>query len=93
MVENDGARRDPLPRVPDDWFEGFHEGLVARFWRAAGATMADENAATGVDIAAAEVERAGRAAAEAGVPARFAVGDLRALPDVGPVHAVLSSSR
>ena len=125
MVENDGARRDPLPRVPDDWFEGFHEGLVARFWRAAGATMADDDdrlvrslldlppgasvldvpcgdgrltirlaaagyAATGVDIAAAEVERAGRAAAEAGVPARFAVGDLRALPDVGPVDAVLS---
>lgn len=32
-------------RVPDDWFVGFHSGLVARFWRAAGATMADRDAA------------------------------------------------
>ena len=32
-------------RVPDDWFVGFHTGLVARFWRAAGATMADRDAA------------------------------------------------
>ena len=32
------------PRVPDDWFVGFHTGLVARFWRAAGATMADRDA-------------------------------------------------
>ncbi|MBE2317709.1 class I SAM-dependent methyltransferase [Solirubrobacter sp. CPCC 204708] len=31
-------------RVPDDWFVGFHTGLVARFWRAAGATMADRDA-------------------------------------------------
>ncbi len=32
-------------RVPDDWFVGFHSGLVARFWRAAGATMADRDVA------------------------------------------------
>src|SRR5688572_22397183 len=32
-------------RIPDDWFVGFHTGLVARFWRAAGATMADRDAA------------------------------------------------
>ena len=31
---------EALPRVPDDWFVGFHRGLAARFWRAAGATMA-----------------------------------------------------
>jgi SAM-dependent methyltransferase len=31
-------------RVPDDWYVGFHTGLAARFWRAAGATMADEDA-------------------------------------------------
>ena len=31
-------------RVPDDWFAGFHEGLVARFWRAAGEAMADDDA-------------------------------------------------
>jgi len=46
--------------------------------------------AIGVDLAAGEVERARRAAHEAGVAAEFAVGDLRALPDVGPVDAVLS---
>lgn len=28
----------------DDWFVGFHEGLVARFWRAAGEAMADGDA-------------------------------------------------
>jgi SAM-dependent methyltransferase len=28
-------------RVSDDWFVGFHQGLAARFWHAAGATMAD----------------------------------------------------
>jgi len=111
-------------RVPDEWYVGFHEGLVARFWRAAGASMAEADArvvarllgddvktvldvpcgdgrltirlaaagyaATGVDIAAGEVERARRLAAEAGVQARFAVGDLRALPDVGTVDAVVS---
>jgi SAM-dependent methyltransferase len=31
-------------RVPDDWFVGFHNGLVARFWAAAGQTMIDEDA-------------------------------------------------
>ena len=31
-------------RVADDWFVGFHTGLVARFWRAAGATMAEGDA-------------------------------------------------
>ena len=29
------------PSVPDDWFVGFHQGLAARFWRAAGAAMLD----------------------------------------------------
>lgn len=43
-------------------------------------------AATGVDISAPEIERA-RAA---GGDARFLVGDLRALPDLGPFDAVLS---
>jgi SAM-dependent methyltransferase len=28
-------------RVPDEWYIGFHQGLAARFWRAAGATMAE----------------------------------------------------
>ena len=31
-------------RIADDWFVGFHTGLVARFWRAAGATMAEQDA-------------------------------------------------
>ena len=31
-------------RVPDDWYVGFHTGLAARFWRAAGATMAEDDA-------------------------------------------------
>ena len=30
-----------MHRVSDDWFVGFHQGLAARFWHAAGATMAD----------------------------------------------------
>jgi cyclopropane fatty-acyl-phospholipid synthase-like methyltransferase len=112
-------------RVPDEWFVGFHRGLAARFWRAAGATMADADAqlacellelapgaavldlpcgdgrltvrlaaagyaAIGVDLAAEEVDRAHHAAAAAGVAATFAVGDLRAVPDVGPVDGVLS---
>ena len=120
-----GSRPDVPARVPDDWFVGFHHGLAARFWHAAAATMADNDArlirrllglapgaavldvpcghgrltvrlaaagyvATGVDIAAGEVELARRAAAEAAVEARFVVGDLRALPDVGPVDAVVS---
>jgi ubiquinone/menaquinone biosynthesis C-methylase UbiE len=112
--------------VPDDWFAGFHRGLAARFWRAAGATTADDDArlvgellglppgasvldvpcgdgrltvrlaaaaghaATGIDLAAGEVERARRAAAESGVDARFVVGDLRALPDVGVVDGIVS---
>ncbi|MEZ5100682.1 MAG: class I SAM-dependent methyltransferase [Thermoleophilia bacterium] len=38
MLRND----DGIPtRVPDDWYVGFHAGLAARFWRAAGAAMAD----------------------------------------------------
>ena len=112
-------------RVPDDWYVGFQRGLAARFWRAAGATMADDDAqlvqrlldaksastvldvpcgdgritvrlaaaghvAVGVDIAAGELERARKAAARAGVEARFVLGDLRALPDVGLVDAVVS---
>ena len=36
MFESNGASR-----VPDEWFVGFHRGLAARFWRAAGAAMAD----------------------------------------------------
>ncbi len=32
-------------RVPDDWFVGFHKGLAARFWAAAGETMTDADAA------------------------------------------------
>ncbi len=111
-------------RVPDEWFVGFHQGLAARFWRAAAAAMAEDDMRVvrgllgdppasvldvpcgdgrmtirlaaagydviGVDIVASEVAQAGRAAAAAGVAARFEVGDLRALPDVGQVDAVLS---
>jgi SAM-dependent methyltransferase len=110
--------------VPDEWFVGFHQGLAARFWRAAAATMADDDmqvvrrllpdppasvldvpcgdgrlttrlaaagyAVTGVDVVASEVEHARRAAAAAGVEARFKVGDLRALPDFGRVDAIVS---
>jgi SAM-dependent methyltransferase len=106
-------------RVPDEWYVGFHRGLAARFWRAAGAAMADADEravlaalggrggsvldvpcgdgritarlaaagydAIGVDISAEEVEHA--RALHAGV--RFEAGDLRALPAVGPVGAVL----
>ena len=111
-------------RVPDEWFVGFHQGLAARFWRAAAATMADDDMqvvrrllpdppasvldvpcgdgrlttrlaaagyeVTGVDVVASEVEHACRAAQHAGVEARFEVGDLRALPDVGRVDAIVS---
>jgi SAM-dependent methyltransferase len=35
-IEGSGTRR-----VPDEWYVGFHHGLAARFWRAAGATMAE----------------------------------------------------
>jgi SAM-dependent methyltransferase len=35
-IESIGTRR-----VPDEWYVGFHQGLAARFWRAAGATMAE----------------------------------------------------
>lgn len=27
--------------MPDEWYVGFHEGLVARLWRAAAATMVE----------------------------------------------------
>jgi len=47
-------------------------------------------AVTGVDLIASEVEHARRAAAAAGVEARFEVGDLRALPDAGRVDALVS---
>ena len=112
-------------RVSDEWYVGFHRGLAARFWRAAGAAMVEQDwqlvrellglaqgatvldapcgngrltlrlaacgyAAMGVDIAAEEVEVARRAADEAGLDARFVVGDLRALPDVGPLDAIVS---
>ena len=111
-------------RVPDEWFVGFHQGLAARFWRAAAAAMAEDDVRVvrrllgepparvldvpcgdgrmsirlaaagyetiGVDIVASEVAQARSNAADAGVAARFEVGDLRALPDVGRVDAVLS---
>lgn len=34
---------DRFERVPDDWYVDFHRGLAARFWRAAGAAMADDD--------------------------------------------------
>ena len=119
MDENDGAR----PRVPDEWFVGFHDGLVAQFWRAAGATMADGDdrllaplldlppGASVLDVpcgdgrltrrlAAAGYAATGwtspprRSSARGGGRRRrhrpFAVGDLRALPAVGPVDAMVS---
>ena len=124
-MKDSGSLREVPARVPDDWFVGFHRGLAARFWRAAGAAMADDDArlvrtllgsppgaavldvpcgdgrltvrlaaagyaAIGVDIAASELEHARRAAAKAGVEVRFVVGDLRSLPAVGPVDAVVS---
>jgi SAM-dependent methyltransferase len=125
VVEEIGRGGHHVPRVPDDWFVGFHRGLAARFWRAAGAARADEDTqlvrellgappgarvldlpcgngrltlplaavgyeAIGVDIAVEELEGARRDAAEAGVDVRYAAGDLRALPDVGPVDAIVS---
>ena len=42
--EDSGPGGSHAPRVPDDWFDGFQRGLAARFWRAAGATMADKDA-------------------------------------------------
>ena len=125
MLQDHDAHVDADPRVPDEWYVGFHRGLAARFWRAAGATMADADArlvgellglapgttvldapcgdgrialrlaaaghtVVGVDLAAGELDRARRAAAEAGAPARFVAGDLRALPDVGPVDGIVS---
>ena len=112
-----------LDRVPDDWYVEFHRGLAARFWRAAGAAMAEDDVrvakpllgdarsvldvpcgdgrmtirlaaagydAIGIDVIGEEVEHARAAARAAGQTARFAVGDLKALPDVGRVDAVLS---
>ena len=104
-------------RVPDDWFDGFHHGLVARFWRAAGAAMLEDDwrrlsgllgpgdGRSVLDVpcgdgrlthrlAAAGFARSGSTsrprrssgARRAAGPARFLVGDLRALPDVGPVR-------
>ena len=125
VVENTGSRGDHTPRVPDDWFDGFQRGLAARFWRAAGATMAEKDSlvvggllgvpagsrvldvpcgdgrlgvrlaaagyeAVGVDLATGELQRGRRAAADAGVDALFVAGDLRDLPDVGPVDAIVS---
>lgn len=46
--------------------------------------------AIGIDIAAEEVEHARLTAAKAAVAATFAVGDLRALPDVGLVDGIVS---
>jgi SAM-dependent methyltransferase len=122
---DDAPRGAERARVPDDWFDGFHRGLAAAFWRAAGATMAEHDAArvlallelepgsavldapcgdgrialrlaaaghavVGVDLAADELELARATAADAGLAARFVAGDLRALPDVGRVDAVVS---
>jgi len=39
-------------RVPDEWYDGFHRGLAARFWRAAGATMADDDADLAAELLA-----------------------------------------
>jgi SAM-dependent methyltransferase len=106
--------------VSDEWYVGFHEGLAARFWRAAGATMAEADVKvvlgllpaapaavldvpcgdgrltlplaqagyelTGIDISAPEIEHA----RTKGSAARFEVGDLRDLPDVGRFDAVVS---
>src|SRR3954454_966987 len=47
-------------------------------------------AAIGIDLADDELERARGAAERAAVKTRFASGDLRALPDVGLVDAVVS---
>ena len=33
------------PEIADDWFVGFHEGLKAKFWRAASEPWADDEAA------------------------------------------------
>jgi cyclopropane fatty-acyl-phospholipid synthase-like methyltransferase len=44
VVEEIGAGGDHTPRVPDDWFVGFHRGLAARFWRSAAVSMAEEDA-------------------------------------------------
>ena len=117
--------QDNDPRLLDEWFVGFHRGLAARFWRAAGATMADDDArlvlellalpapstvldvpcadgrialrlaaaghtVVGVDLAAGELELARAAAEQAGAQASFVAGDLRALPDVGPVDGLVS---
>ena len=125
FAQDTDTARDGFPRVSDDWYVDFHHGLAARFWRAAGAAMVDDDMrvvmavldpgeissvldvpcgdgritlrlaaaglrAIGVDIAAGEVEHAQRAAEAQGVDARFLVGDLRSLPDVGPVDAVIS---
>jgi SAM-dependent methyltransferase len=107
--------------VPDEWYVGFHQGLAARFWRAAAATMAEADLkvvlgllpaapasvldvpcgdgrltlplahagyeATGIDISAPEIEHA-RELADG--RARFEVGDLRALPEVGRFDAIVS---
>ena len=116
---------DVPPRVPDDWFVGFQRGLAARFWRAAGATMANDDArlvrqllalppgsrvldapcgdgrltirlaasgyaTIGVDLAVEELELGRREAQAAGVEAEFVPGDLRELPDVGPVDGIVS---
>ena len=46
-------------RVADDWFVGFHTGLVARFWRAAGATTAEQDAQVVAGVARATARRVG----------------------------------
>src|SRR4051794_36374284 len=114
-----------VPRVADDWYIGFHSGLAARFWRAAGAAMAASDTevvcrvldlppgarvldapcgdgrltrglaargydVVGVDLSVPEVEHARRVTARERVPAVYLAGDIRALPDVGPVDGLVS---
>src|SRR5215204_4779847 len=88
-------------RVPDDWFVGFHQGLAARFWAAAGAMTIDEDerivrallrvGAAGYDVTGVDVSVEAVAMARArGLGARFVEGDLRALPVDGPFDGVVS---
>ena len=85
-------------RVPDEWYVGFHRGLAARFWRAAAATMAEDDArvvlgvldlppgAAVLDVPCGD----GRLTRRLAAAATFLAGDLRALPDVGPQDAIVS---
>ncbi|WP_170179348.1 class I SAM-dependent methyltransferase [Solirubrobacter pauli] len=95
---------------------GFHEGLAARFWQAAGEAMLDADfavvaallppsgsvldvpcgdgrlsrrlAEAGYDVTGIDIAPGALALAPPGL--RLQQGDLRALPDIGPVDAALS---